>query len=89
MKRKKSPRRVIKSVNGKGERGGHWPPYYFNMLYIQIGIFIEIMALIWLIIEYFGVFFDDPARKHIHSAGVFILWLMIVMVTLITLSEVI
>lgn len=59
------------------------------MIYVKMGIAVEIMALIWLIIEYFGIFFDDPARKHIHSAGVFILWLMIIMIALITLSEVI
>ena len=59
------------------------------MNFIKIGIFVEILALIWLIIEYFGTYFDDPARKHIHSAGVFILWLMIIMISLITLSEVI
>lgn len=59
------------------------------MNYIRIGIFVEILALIWLIIEYFGIYFDDPARKRIHSAGVFILWLMIIMISLITLSEVI
>lgn len=59
------------------------------MNYIRIGIFVEILALIWLIIEYFGIFFDNPVRKHMHSAGVFILWLMIIMISLITLSEVI
>lgn len=59
------------------------------MNYIRIGICVEILALIWLIIEYFGIYFDDPARKRIHSAGVFILWLMIIMISLITLSEVI
>lgn len=64
-------------------------PPHFIMVYIKIGIIVEILALIWLIIEYFGVYFDDPARKHIHSAGVFILWLMIIMISLITLSEVI
>lgn len=59
------------------------------MNYIRIGIFIEILALIWLIIEYFGIYFDDKSRRHLHSAGVFILWLMIIMISLITLSEVI
>lgn len=73
----------------RGERGGHLAALLFYMMYVKIGIFIEILALIWLIIEYFGVFFDNPARKHIHSAGVFILWLMIIMIALITLSEVI
>lgn len=61
----------------------------FFMIYVKMGIIIEILALIWLIIEYFGIYFDDPARKRIHSAGVFILWLMIIMISLITLSEVI
>lgn len=59
------------------------------MNYIRMGIIIEILALIWLVIEYFGIYFDDPARKRIHSAGVIILWLMIIMIGLITLSEVI
>ena len=62
---------------------------YFIMIYIKVGMAIEALALIWLIIEYFGIYFDDPARKRIHSAGVFILWLMIIMISLITLSEVI
>ena len=62
---------------------------YFIMIYIKVGMAIEALALIWLIIEYFGIYFDDPARKRIHSAGVFILWLMIIMIALITLSEVI
>ena len=66
-----------------------WLPLLFYMMYVKLGICIEILALIWLIIEYFGVFFDNPARKRIHSARVFILWLMIVMIALITLSEVI
>ena len=61
----------------------------FFMIYVKMGIAVEILALIWLIIEYFGIFFDNPARKRIHSAGVFILWLMIIMIALITLSEVI
>lgn len=61
----------------------------FFMIYIKMGIAVEIMALIWLIIEYFGIFFDDKSRQHLHSAGVFILWLMIIMIALITLSEVI
>lgn len=59
------------------------------MTYIKVGVIIEVLALIWLIIEYFGIFFDDKARRHLHSAGVFILWLMIIMIALITLSEVI
>ena len=62
---------------------------FYIMIYVKMGIIIEILALIWLIIEYFGIYFDDPARKRIHSAGVFILWLMIIMISLITLSEVI
>lgn len=59
------------------------------MNYIKIGISIEILALIWLVIDYFGIFFDNPTRKHLHIAGVFILWLLIIMIALITLSEVI
>ena len=74
----------------KGGKGGHViSGRLIFMIYIKMGIAVEIMALIWLIIEYFGIFFDDPARKRIHSAGVFILWLMIIMIALITLSEVI
>lgn len=61
----------------------------FYMIYVKLGISVEILALIWLIIEYFGIYFDEPSRRRIHSAGVFILWLMIIMIALITLSEVI
>lgn len=59
------------------------------MIYIKVGVVIEFLALIWLIIEYFGIYLDDHAHKYLHIAGVCILWLMIIMISLITLSEVI